>query len=91
MFFHRFSIILVFLLYLCRKCVICLLGNKTKTIKNRLHRLKPKGTPQGLMPSIKALRLMLALNPCGCGRFPTASNDASKKQKKVDVYFFHKQ
>ncbi|MDY5452980.1 MAG: hypothetical protein SPG28_08880 [Alloprevotella sp.] len=59
-----------------------------KNNKNRLHRLKPKGTPPGLTPSIKALRLLLALNPCGCGRCPPASNNASKKQKKVDVYFF---
>ena len=58
-----------------------------KNYKNRLHRLKPKGTPPGLTPSIKAFRLLLALNPCGCGRFPPASNAASKKQKKVDIYF----
>ena len=54
-----------------------------KNYKNRLHRLKPKGTPQGLTPSLKASRLSLALNTCGCGRCPPASNDASKKQKKV--------
>ena len=59
-----------------------------KNNKNRLHRLKPKGTPPGLTPSIKAWRLLLVLNPSGCGRFPPASNAASKKQKKVDVYFF---
>ena len=58
-----------------------------KNHKNRLHRLKPEGTPPVLTPSIKASRLMLALNPCGCGRFPPASNAASKKQKKVDDYF----
>ena len=58
-----------------------------KNHKNRLHRLKPKGTPQGLTPSLKASRLSLALNPCGCGRCPPASNDASKKQKKVDIRF----
>ncbi|MCI5646835.1 MAG: hypothetical protein SO001_05045 [Alloprevotella sp.] len=50
--------------------------------------MKPKGTPQGLTPSLRAYRLALALNPCGCGRFPPASNAASKKQKKVDIYFF---
>ena len=59
-----------------------------KNHKNRLLRLKSKGTPPGLTPSIKAFRLLLALNPCGCGRFPPASNAASKKQEKVDVYFF---
>ena len=57
-------------------------------MKNILLRLKPKGTPPVLTPSIKAFRLLLALNPCGCGRFPPASNVASKKQKKVDNYFF---
>ncbi|MFW5584605.1 MAG: hypothetical protein ACOCM7_05365, partial [Bacteroidales bacterium] len=57
-----------------------------KNHKNRLHRLKPKGTPPGLTLSLKA-ELSLAINPCGCGRCPTASNDASKKQKKVDDYF----
>ena len=40
-----------------------------KNYKNRLLRLKPKGTPPGLTPSIKALRLLLAFNPCGYGRF----------------------
>ncbi|MFW5586475.1 MAG: hypothetical protein ACOCNH_07835, partial [Bacteroidales bacterium] len=44
--------------------------------KNSLPRLKPKGTPPVLTPSIKAFRLLLALNPCGCGRFPPASNAA---------------
>ena len=58
-----------------------------KNHKNRLLRLKSKGTPPGLTPSIKALRLLLDLNPRGCGRFPPASNDASKKQKKVDDCF----
>ncbi|MFW5590594.1 MAG: hypothetical protein ACOCN1_03430 [Bacteroidales bacterium] len=48
--------------------------------------MKPKGTPPGLTPSMKA-ELSLAINPCGCGQCPTASNDASKKQKKVDDYF----
>ncbi|MGM9656630.1 MAG: hypothetical protein ACI3ZA_05640 [Alloprevotella sp.] len=48
--------------------------------------MKPKGTPPGLTLSMKA-ELSLAINPCGCGRCPTASNDASKKQKKVDDYF----
>ena len=83
-------------------------SNKDKNHKNRLLRLKPKGTPQGLMPSLKASRLCimsaalgnsskldctrlhaisLVLNPSGCGRFPPASNDASKKQIKVDIYF----
>ena len=56
--------------------------------KNSLPRLKPKGTPPVLTPRIKAFRLLLALNPCGCGRFPPASNAASKKQKKVKHSFF---
>ena len=58
-----------------------------KNHKNRLLCLKPKGTPQGLTPSLRASRLALALNPFGCGRFPPASNDASKKQEKVDDCF----
>ena len=59
-----------------------------KNNKNRLHRLKPKGTPPGLTPSIKALRLLLDLNPRGCGRFPPASKAAIKKQEKVIHLFF---
>ena len=58
-----------------------------KNHKNRLHRLKPEGTPPVLTPSIKASRLMLALNPCGCGRFPLDSTTASNRQKRVDDCF----
>ena len=57
--------------------------------KNSLPRLKPKGTPPVLTPRIKAFRLLLALNPCGCGRFPPASNAASKKQKKVKHFLLY--
>ncbi|MDD5989056.1 MAG: hypothetical protein PUC38_06220 [Bacteroidales bacterium] len=52
-------------------------------MKNRLLRLKPKGTPPVLTSSLKALRLSLALNPFGCGRCPPASNAARKKPLKT--------
>ena len=51
-------------------------------MKNRLLRLKPKGTPPGLTPSIKALRLLLALNPCGCGRIPARFKRRKEKTIK---------
>ena len=52
-------------------------------MKNILLRLKPKGTPPVLTPSLRPFRLALALNPCGCGRCPPASNAARKKPLKT--------
>ena len=53
-----------------------------KNHKNRLLRLKPKGTPPGLTPSIKALRLLLALNPSAAvGSRPLQTQQAKNMKK----------
>ena len=59
-----------------------------KNIQDRLPRLKPKGTPQVLTPSIKALRLLLALNPCGCGRIPARFKRRKQKTEKSGHILF---
>ncbi|MDD6500050.1 MAG: hypothetical protein PUF44_08125 [Bacteroidales bacterium] len=59
-----------------------------KNIQNRLPRLKPKGTPQVLTPSIKALQLLLALNPCGCGRIPARFKRRKQKTEKSGQLLF---
>ena len=58
-----------------------------KNIQNRLCRLKPEGYAGGLNAEPVSLWLTLVLNSCGCGRFPPASNVASKKQEKVKHYY----
>ncbi|MDD5988187.1 MAG: hypothetical protein PUC38_01700 [Bacteroidales bacterium] len=50
--------------------------------------MKPKGTPQVLTPSIKALRLSLALNPCGCGRIPARFKRRKQKTEKSGRLLF---